>query len=206
VFPLERLFVISFLSGTVHRIAADHLVVLTYGVGRKVHVTPDTLAGTRHGAEIELVTSLVVREDSMTLYGFGTEDENHTFEVLLSISGIGPRLAMAILSVMGPDELAAAISNQDANALTRVPGIGKKGASRIILELENKLPKLTAASPGPTLSFGGGSQQVVDALVGLGWKEPQAEEVVADVIKETGADAGTSVVLKAALKVLGAKK
>ena len=197
---------ISFLSGTVHRIAADHLVVLTYGVGRKVHVTPDTLAGTRHGAEIELVTSLVVREDSMTLYGFGTEDENHTFEVLLSISGIGPRLAMAILSVMGPDELAAAITNQDANALTRVPGIGKKGASRIILELENKLPKLTAAAPGPTLSFGGGNQQVVDALVGLGWKEAQAEDVVAEVVKETGAGAGTSVVLKAALKVLGAKR
>ena len=197
---------ISFLSGTVHRIAADHLVVLTYGVGRKVHVTPDTLANTRHGAEIELVTSLVVREDSMTLYGFGTEDENHTFEVLLSISGIGPRLAMAILSVMGPDELAAAITNQDANALTRVPGIGKKGASRIILELENKLPKLTAVSPGPTLSFGGGNQQVVDALVGLGWKEAQAEDVVADVVKEAGADAGTSVVLKAALKVLGAKR
>lgn len=197
---------ISFLSGTVHRIAADHLVVLTYGVGRKVHVTPDTLAGTRHGAEIELVTSLVVREDSMTLYGFGTEDENHTFEVLLSISGIGPRLAMAILSVMGPDELAAAITNQDANALTRVPGIGKKGASRIILELENKLPKLTAVSPGPALSFGGGNQQVVDALVGLGWKEAQAEEVVADVVQEAGADAGTSVVLKAALKVLGAKR
>ena len=206
MFPSERLFVISFLSGTVHRIAADHLVVLTYGVGRKVNVTPDTLAGTRHGAEIELVTSLVVREDSMTLYGFGTEDENHTFEVLLSISGIGPRLAMAILSVMGPDELAAAITNQDANALTRVPGIGKKGASRIILELENKLPKLTDAAPGPTLSFGGGNQQVVDALVGLGWKEPQAEDVVADVVKETGADAGTSVVLKAALKVLGAKR
>ena len=197
---------ISFLSGTVHRIAADHLVVLTYGVGRKVHVTPDTLAGTRHGTEIELVTSLVVREDSMTLYGFGTEDENHTFEVLLSISGIGPRLAMAILSVMGPDELAAAITNQDANALTRVPGIGKKGASRIILELENKLPKLTAAAPGPALSFGGGNQQVVDALVGLGWKEAQAEDVVAEVVKETGADAGTSVVLKAALKVLGAKR
>lgn len=197
---------ISFLSGTVHRIAADHLVVLTYGVGRKVHVTPDTLANTRHGAEIELVTSLVVREDSMTLYGFGTEDENHTFEVLLSISGIGPRLAMAILSVMGPDELAAAITNQDANALTRVPGIGKKGASRIILELENKLPKLTAVSPGPTLSFGGGNQQVVDALVGLGWKESQAEDVVADVVKEASADAGTSVVLKAALKVLGAKR
>ena len=206
MFPSERLFVISFLSGTVHRIAADHLVVLTYGVGRKVHVTPDTLAGTRHGTEIELVTSLVVREDSMTLYGFGTEDENHTFEVLLSISGIGPRLAMAILSVMGPDELAAAITNQDANALTRVPGIGKKGASRIILELENKLPKLTAAAPGPALSFGGGNQQVVDALVGLGWKEAQAEDVVAEVVKETGADAGTSVVLKAALKVLGAKR
>jgi Holliday junction DNA helicase RuvA len=199
--------VISFLSGTVHRIAADHLVVLTYGVGRKVHVTPDTLTHTRHGAEIELVTSLVVREDSLTLYGFATEDENHTFEVLLSISGIGPRLAMAILSVMGPDELAAAITNQDANALTRVPGIGKKGASRIILELENKLPKLTAAAaPGPTLSFGGGNQQVVDALVGLGWKEAQAEEVVAEVVKETGAEAGTSAILKAALKVLGARK
>ncbi|WP_166972139.1 Holliday junction branch migration protein RuvA [Brevibacterium atlanticum] len=197
---------ISFLSGTAHRIAADHLVVLTYGVGRKVHVTPDTLTHTRHGAEIELVTSLVVREDSLTLYGFATEDENHTFEVLLSISGIGPRLAMAILSVMGPDELSAAIASQDANALTKVPGIGKKGASRIILELENKLPKLSASTPGPTLSFGGGNQQVVDALVGLGWKEAQAEEVVAEVVKETGAEAGTSVILKAALKVLGARR
>ncbi|MCM1012565.1 MULTISPECIES: Holliday junction branch migration protein RuvA [unclassified Brevibacterium] len=197
---------ISFLSGTVHRIAADHLVVLTYGVGRKVHVTPDTLAGTRHGADIDLVTTLVVREDSMTLFGFGTEDENHTFEVLLTISGIGPRLAMAILSVMGPDELAAAIAGQDATALTRVPGIGKKGASRIILELENKLPKFAAAAPGPTLSFGGTNQQVVDALVGLGWKEPQAAEVVQEVVADLGADAGTSALLKASLKVLGARK
>ncbi|WP_346035699.1 Holliday junction branch migration protein RuvA [Brevibacterium picturae] len=197
---------ISFLSGTVHRIAADHLVILTYGVGRKVNVTPDTLSSTRHGADIELVTTLVVREDSMTLFGFGTEDENHTFEVLLSISGIGPRLAMAILSVMGPDELAAAISNQDANALTRVPGIGKKGASRIILELENKLPKLAASEPGPQLSFGGSNQQVVDALVGLGWKEAQAADVVQEVVKDLGQNAGTSTLLKAALKVLGARK
>ena len=83
MFPLERQAVISFLSGTVHRIAADHLVILTYGVGRRVNVTPDTLSNTRHGADIELVTTLVVREDSMTLFGFGTEDENHTFEVLL---------------------------------------------------------------------------------------------------------------------------
>jgi len=206
VFPLERLVVISFLSGTVHRIAADHLVVLTYGVGRKVHVTPDTLASTRHGADIDLVTTLVVREDSMTLFGFGTEDENHTFEVLLSISGIGPRLAMAIVSVMGPEELASAISNQDATALTRVPGIGKKGASRIILELENKLPKLAGSTPGPQLSFGGSNQQVIDALVGLGWKEAQAADVVAEVVKDLGADAGTSVLLKASLKVLGARK
>ncbi|MDK8435351.1 MULTISPECIES: Holliday junction branch migration protein RuvA [unclassified Brevibacterium] len=197
---------ISFLSGTVHRIAADHLVVLTYGVGRKVHVTPDTLASTRHGADIDLVTTLVVREDSMTLFGFGAEDENHTFEVLLSISGIGPRLAMAIVSVMGPEELASAISNQDATALTRVPGIGKKGASRIILELENKLPKLAGSTPGPQLSFGGSNQQVIDALVGLGWKEAQAADVVAEVVKDLGADAGTSVLLKASLKVLGARK
>ncbi|MCI4012392.1 Holliday junction branch migration protein RuvA [Brevibacterium sp. ZH18] len=197
---------ISFLSGTVHRIAADHLVILTYGVGRKVNVTPDTLASTRHGADIELVTTLVVREDSMTLFGFATEDENHTFDVLLSISGIGPRLAMAILSVMGPGELAAAISNQDANALTRVPGIGKKGASRIILELENKLPKLAASTPGPQLSFGGANQQVIDALVGLGWKEAQATDVVQEVVSDLGADAGTSALLKASLKVLGARK
>lgn len=206
MFPLERQTVISFLSGTVHRIAADHLVILTYGVGRKINVTPDTLSSTRHGADIELVTTLVVREDSMTLFGFGTEDENHTFEVLLSISGIGPRLAMAILSVMGPGELAAAISNQDANALTRVPGIGKKGASRIILELENKLPSLAASEPGPQLSFGGGNQQVVDALVGLGWKEAQAADVVQEVVKDLGQNAGTSTLLKAALKVLGARK
>ncbi|GAA1951785.1 Holliday junction branch migration protein RuvA [Brevibacterium antiquum] len=206
MFPLERQAVISFLSGTVHRIAADHLVILTYGVGRRVNVTPDTLSSTRHGADIELVTTLVVREDSMTLFGFGTEDENHTFEVLLSISGIGPRLAMAILSVMGPGELAAAISNQDANALTRVPGIGKKGASRIILELENKLPKLSASEPGPQLSFGGANQQVVDALVGLGWKEAQAADVVQEVVNDLGQNAGTSALLKASLKVLGARK
>ncbi|NJC57584.1 Holliday junction branch migration protein RuvA [Brevibacterium marinum] len=197
---------ISFLSGTVHRIAADHLVILTYGVGRRVNVTPDTLSKTRHGGDIELVTTLVVREDSMTLFGFTTEDENRTFEVLLSISGIGPRLAMAILSVLEPDELAAAISEQDANLLTRVPGIGKKGASRIILELENKLPKPAASEPGQQLSFGGSNQQVVEALVGLGWKEAQAADVVQEVVKDLGPDAGTSTLLKAALKVLGARK
>ena len=113
---------------------------------------------------------------------------------------------MAILSVMGPGELAAAISNQDANALTRVPGIGKKGASRIILELENKLPKLSASEPGPQLSFGGANQQVVDALVGLGWKEAQAADVVQEVVNDLGQNAGTSALLKASLKVLGARK
>lgn len=198
---------ISYLSGTVHRIAADHIVVLTYGIGRKVNITPDMLSRTRHGAEIELVTTLVVREESLTLFGFATEDENRTFEILLSISGIGPRLAMAVLSVMGPDELAAAIANQDATALTRVPGIGKKGASRIILELENKLPKFAhPEAAGQTLAFAAPNQQVVDALIGLGWKEQQAEEAVHEVASAAGANAGTSVVLKAALKLLGARR
>ena len=194
---------ISFLSGTVHRIAADHLVVLTYGVGRKVHVTPDTLAGTRHGTEIELVTSLVVREDSMTLYGFADEDERNTFEILTTVSGIGPKIGLAVLSVHTPDILRSIVERKDIPGLTQVPGIGQKGAQRILLELGNKLGPAT--SQVEAVAPASASADVVAALVGLGWNEDVAARTVSDVEAEHGA-MPVSQTLRVALQKLGGKR
>lgn len=196
---------ITFISGRVHSVRADSLTVVTAGLGRRVHVTPQLAADTRHGAEIDLHTVLVVREDSLTLYGFAGEDERDLFETLQTISGIGPRLALAVLSVLSPDELRAAIASGDQVPLTKVPGVGKKVAARLMLELAGKIDT-SVARPAPGRAPAAPpavAAQVVDALVGLGWRQAQAESAVEDTAAGLH-DPTVSELLKAALRALGA--
>ncbi|HEY5518940.1 MAG TPA: Holliday junction branch migration protein RuvA [Cellulomonas sp.] len=197
---------IASVRGTVLAVRLDAAVIEVGGVGMLVHATPATLAGLRPGAVTKLATSLVVREDSLTLFGFADDDEREVFEVVQTVSGVGPRLALAMLAVHSPDGLRRAVAGEDLTALKRVPGIGHKGAQRIVLELADRL-----GAPISTPDSGPASQddrrsQVVDALVGLGWTARAAEDAVAGVLDGvTGpvSDDDVAGVLRAALRALG---
>ena len=190
---------IAAVRGDVLEIGLDHAVVDVGGVGLAVHATPATLAGLRRGEQARLATSLVVREDALTLYGFADADERELFTLLQTVSGVGPRLALATLAVLDPDALRRALADGDATALTRVPGIGRKGAERLVLELRDKV--VAPAPARPALAASGPRDQVVEALLGLGFPAKPAEQAVDAVLAETGGDA--AAVLRAALTRLG---
>lgn len=204
---------IASLTGRVSRLDLDALVLEVGGIGYLVRTTPQALAATRHGADLTLHTELVVREDSMTLYGFPHPEEAETFRIVQSVSGIGPRTALAVLAVLDPEELRRAVAEQDTKTITRTPGIGPKVASRMLLELGGKLPApagaaadpATASSPTSSAS-GGADADVVDALVGLGWAEKAAlgavETARADAGEE-GGDLDAADLLRRALRGLG---
>ena len=173
---------IAFVSGRVAALAPDGAVVEVGGVGLTVQCTPATIAALRIGEQAHLPTSLIVREDSLTLYGFADEDERVVFELLQTASGVGPRLAQAMLAVHGPDTLRRAVASEDLAALTQVPGIGRKGAQRIVLELKDRLGAVrgvptTAGRPSAVRS--GWRDQLHGALLGLGWSSREADEGVA---------------------------
>lgn len=183
---------IAHLNGTVSNVSPDGAVIDVGGVGLRVQCTPDTLSTLRTGERAQVATSLVVREDSLTLFGFGSDDERNVFELLQTASGVGPRLALAMLAVHSPDALRKAVSNEDLNALTMVPGIGKKGAQRIVLELRDRLGApgdlaTTTARPAPKQSW---RDQVTSGLVNLGWSARDAEQAVAAVEAEHADRAG----------------
>lgn len=193
---------IASLAGEVGHVGLDHLVVVVGGVGLHVHTTPATAATHRTGSTATLATSLVVREDALTLYGFASQDERDMFETVQTVSGVGPRLALAMLSVMGPDDLAGALARGDAKALTRIPGIGPKSAQRLVLELKDKVG-MPAASPAAATPAGDGrTARVEEALVGLGWSAKQAADAVAAVVQDQP-DAEIAVLLRLALRTLG---
>ncbi|MDN5790566.1 MAG: Holliday junction branch migration protein RuvA [Micrococcales bacterium] len=198
---------IASLSGTVLRAGLDSVVLGVGGVGMLVHTTPATAASVRPGQSTDLVTTLVVREDSLTLYGFATDDEKVVFETVQTVSGVGPRLALALLAVHPPEAVRAALGSGDLAALTKVPGIGKKGAERLVLELRDKLGSLAATSPtgSPTWSSAGEGwrEQVREALVGLGWSVRQADDAIEKVAPVASEGAGVSALLRAALQELG---
>jgi Holliday junction DNA helicase RuvA len=205
--------VIASLTGTVAHVGLDRAVVDVGGVGYLVHATPTTLATLRVGETAGVATSMVVREDSMTLYGFGDPDERDVFEVVQTVSGVGPRLALAMLAVHTPDALRRAVAGEDLAALTRVPGIGRKGAQRIVLELGDRLGPpsgaltVAGAAAEPAASAGDHSERVVEALAGLGWPAKQADDAVAKVLADAGTDAiaadEVATTLRAALRLLG---
>jgi Holliday junction DNA helicase RuvA len=197
---------ISSVRGEVLSIALDHVVVEVGGVGLAVQATPSTLATLRRGEEAHLHTALVVREDSLTLFGFSDADARELFRLLQTVSGIGPRLALATLAVLDPDKLRAALVEGNITVLTQVPGIGRKGAERLTLELRDKVGAHQGA--GDTVSDvvpAAVRSEVIQALAGLGFQARQAEEAVDKVLAET--DSGnTSTVLRAALTTLGRKR
>jgi Holliday junction DNA helicase RuvA len=199
---------IASVCGRVAAVGPDGAVVEVGGVGLAVTCAPNTLAGLRVGAEARLATSLVVREDSLTLYGFADDDARHLFELLQTASGVGPRLAQAALAVHSPEVLRRAIATGDTATLTRVPGIGKKGAERLVLELRDRIGPVGAAPPAAGPVGAGWAVQVREALTGLGWTASQAEQAVASVAEtvDGGPVPPVPVLLKQAIRVLGASR
>lgn len=204
---------IASLRGTVQAVRLDAVIVEVGGIGMLVQATPATLAGLRVGATVLLSTALVVREDSLTLFGFGDPDERAVFEIVQTVSGVGPRLALAMLAVHTPDGLRRAVATEDLAALKRVPGIGHKGAQRIVLELGDRLGVPSGLAGDGAVSHRGTVTdrrgEVVDALVGLGWNAKAADDAVGGVL-EGNADLAVPVsdlevagVLRAALRSLG---
>lgn len=167
---------ISFLRGTVAHVGLSTAVIDLNGAGMSVYATPQTLSHLRVGEEGKVFTSLIVREDSLTLFGFADDDEREVFEVLLSVSGVGPRLALAVLAVHEPEAIRVAAHTGDSKTFTKVPGIGPKVAGRIVLELAGKLvPQGTAPAPGAgTPAEAAWKPQVVAAMTSLGWSEKDA--------------------------------
>jgi Holliday junction DNA helicase RuvA len=196
--------VIASVRGSVLRAGLDSVVVDVGGVGMLVHTTPRTAAGLRTGQPASLATSLVVREESLTLYGFADEDERSLFETVQTVSGVGPRLALAMLAVHSPDAVRAAVTTGDLVALTKVPGIGRKGAERIVLELRDKIGVPSEpVSVGDRPATAAWQGQVREALVGLGWTVRQADDAVEAVTPMESDGATVSALLKAALQELG---
>jgi Holliday junction DNA helicase RuvA len=203
---------IAHLHGTVAGVGLDGAVIEVGGVGLRVQCTPDTLAALKPGEPARVATSLVVREDSLTLFGFATDDERNVFELLQTASGVGPRLALAMLAVHSPDALRRAVAAEDIKALTMVPGVGTKGAQRIILEMKDRL----GLPSGPDAGAGGTParraapswrDQVMTGLVNLGWSAREAEAAIA-AVESDAAEAGAgqapdvTTALRAALRKL----
>jgi holliday junction DNA helicase RuvA len=212
--------VIAQLRGTVAGVGPDSAVIEVGGVGLRVHCTPGTLATLKPGEHAQVATSLVVREDSLTLYGFYSDDERNVFELLQTASGVGPRLALAMLAVHAPDALRRAVWTEDLGALIMVPGIGKKGAQRIVLEMKDRLGPpgdgengVPAARSAPRVPLW--RDQVQSGLVNLGWPAREAEQAIAALEDEgvidgdpetdsgaTGVGVDVATVLRAALRKL----
>ncbi|RII18624.1 Holliday junction ATP-dependent DNA helicase RuvA [Streptomyces sp. YIM 130001] len=198
---------IAFVSGPVAALAPDSAVIEVGGIGMAVQCTPDTLSTLRMGQAAKLATSLVVREDSLTLYGFADDDERQIFELLQTASGVGPRLAQAMLAVHSPDALRRAVATGDEKALTAVPGIGKKGAQKLLLEFKDRLgaPVGSAAPAVGSPVTASWRDQLHAALIGLGYATREADEAVAAVTPQAEAEGGTPEVgrlLKSALQTL----
>ena len=206
---------ISSLRGPVIDIGLNSDVVECGGVGYLFSATPQTLAELSRGEEATVLTLLIVREDSMSLYGFKDAASRDLFSTLLGVSGVGPRLALAVQSVFNTADFAQAVTRGDAKALQRVPGVGKRGAERMIVELKEKVSAfvdaaaegsdgsadLATANAAP-LPYGSAvTEQVVEALMGLGFNEKQATAAVESTLA-THPDADNSTLLRAALATL----
>ncbi len=195
---------IAFVRGRVAAVTLSSAVVEVGGVGLELLCTPGTLAGLRTGTEATLPTSMVVREDSLTLFGFADEEEKQLFELLQTASGVGPKLAQAMLAVLSPDGIRTAIAGDDVKTLTRVPGIGQKGAQRIILELKDRIgaPVGAALPAGAVAQQAPWRDQVHQGLVGLGYNAKDAEKAVESVAGSAGDVPDVGALLRAALQTL----
>ncbi|UQX10036.1 Holliday junction branch migration protein RuvA [Candidatus Mycobacterium methanotrophicum] len=193
---------IASVRGEVLDVALGHVVLEAAGVGYKVMATPSTLATLHRGMQARLITAMIVREDSQTLYGFPDGEARDLFLTLLSVSGIGPKIALATLAVYDAQALRQALAEGDVTALTRVPGIGKRGAERLVLELRDKMGAVPAATSVNGHAVRG---PVVEALVGLGFAAKQAEEATGKVLANEP-ESTTATALRSALSLLGKTK
>ena len=202
---------ISTLRGRVLEVALGHCVIEAGGVGILVHATPTALSTMRRGEEGFLYTTLVVRDDSLTLYGFESSAAREVFGLVQGVSGIGPRIALAVVATIDPGDLAAAVANEDVKTIQRVPGVGKRTAERMILDLREKLDAYAENGAAPDASNGtttgalGGHADVLTALEGLGFLTKDAASAVAKV-SESEPDADSAALLRLALKQLGPGK
>ena len=197
---------IAFVRGEVAAVTLTSAVLEVGGVGLELVCTPGTLATLRAGHTATLPTSMVVREDSLTLFGFLDEDEKSTFELVQTASGVGPKLAQAMLAVLTPDDLRAAVAGDDVKTLTRVPGIGQKGAQRIILELKDRLGAPSGAARRGVVAPAAEPwrEQVRQGLVGLGWSARDAGRAIETVAvdEDPGPSPDVGALLRAALRSL----
>ena len=191
---------ISRVLGTVAQVGVDDVVVVYGGLGFKVFIVPPLASELHKGDEVELYTHLIVREDALTLYGFKTEEERKVFEILMSVTGIGPRIGLAALSVFSPNDLRRAVADQDTATLSRIPGVGKEVASRMLVELGDKLGLPAQLPEASAPSAGVVEAEVKAALIGLGWNETKAESVLSEL---GGNGLNASDLLRAALMKLG---
>ena len=190
---------IASVSGTVAALAPDSAVVEVGGIGLRIMCTPRTIADLRVGAHVGMATTLVVREDSLTVYGFADEDERAVFELLQTASGIGPRLALAALAVLSADELRAAVAAEDVDVLCRIPGVGPKGARKIVLELKDRLGPVS----GPAAAAPAGDDRraaLLQALQSLGWSAREAASAAEAALEATPADKPLADLLRDALR------
>jgi len=200
---------IAQLTGTVAAVGATWAVIEVGGIGIKTLCGPNTTAELRHGQQATLSTSLVVREDSLTLYGFGTSEERDFFELLMTASGVGPKLAQAALAVLPPDDLREAIATENLVTLTKVPGVGRKGAQRIVFELKDKVNAVLADRSADnqvpqTPPVAQWRNQVSQGLQGLGWSVKDAEAACTRVehLAEEDPSVSVAVLMRAALQTL----
>lgn len=196
---------ISSIHGTVLRKGADFLVIDVGGVGFRVEVPSGKRAPALTSDTVFLHTSLIVRQDAMTLFGFPTLEEIEAFEHMLTVSGVGPRSALGILSALTPNEIAQAVTNENDKAFRQAPGIGPKTAKLLIVSLAGKLDHLFEQSTADTGTDGAvaDTAQVILGLTGLGWSQTQAEQAVADALR-AGADSEAASLMRSALKLLQA--
>ena len=190
---------IAHVRGTVAAVTLSSAVVDVGGVGIKIMCTPGTIASLRTGQQAQLSTSMVVREDWLTIFGFATPDERDMFELVQTASGVGPKVAQAMIAVLDPDRLRQAIGQGDLTALTSVPGIGRKGAERIVLELKDKVGVITSTVAGGGSPWRG---QVHEALLGLGWSTRDADAALDAVAADLppGEVPDVSTILRDALR------
>ncbi|TRY17377.1 Holliday junction branch migration protein RuvA [Tessaracoccus rhinocerotis] len=204
---------IAQLTGTVLQAGATQFVLEVGGVGYLVHTTPATAAAVRPGETSTIHTSMVVREDSLTLYGFQFPGEREAFELVQTASGVGPRLAAAIVSVLSPAEIRRAVNSEDLNRLCSVPGIGRKGAQKLVIELKDKVLLLpddesgAAAAPQSSTRGEAWREQVGDGLQGLGWSARDAAAACDNVAHLVDEDPGIAIgtLMRAALNSLARK-
>ncbi|WBL18175.1 Holliday junction branch migration protein RuvA [Citricoccus sp. NR2] len=201
---------IASLTGTVEHVGLNQAVLNVSGIGYLFSATPQTLATLREGEQGRVLTSMIVREESMTLFGFATTDEREIFEIMMGVSGVGPRTALAVLAVHAPDAVRWAVAHDDEKAFTKVSGIGPKGARRILLELSGKLTPVeappTAASEGTSPAGQEWMDQVVGGLTGLGWNDKDAQKALETTVRDEPELAETQDVariLRATLSRLG---